>query len=166
MGNIKTHYAFDIYTIDESDGNVFITNRRHDIIPIDEIKEIALALSKFADSVDSEEYRRIYNSTPIAFSTFGENEGKTMCEKQRYIYLMECCGKYKVGCSDNVERRKQQLDKRPFDVVILEKSRLIDNPFKQEQRIHEMLNEYRIKGEWYELPDYAIEMVKDIIRKL
>lgn len=166
MGNMKINYAADIYTIDESDGNVFITNRRHDIIPIDEIKRIAAALTKFADRPDSEEYRRIYNSTPIEFSTFGGNVEKIIGEKQRYIYLMECCGKYKVGCSDNVERRKQQLDKRPFEVVILEKSRLIDNPFEQEKRIHDLLSNYRIKGEWYELPDYAIEMVKDIIRNL
>lgn len=166
MGNMKINYAADIYTIDESGGNVFITNRRHDIIPIDEIKRIAAALTKFVDRPDSEEYRRIYNSTPIEFSTFGGNVEKIIGEKHRYIYLMECCGKYKVGCSDNVERRKQQLDKRPFEVVILEKSRLIDNPFEQEKRIHDLLSNYRIKGEWYELPDYAIEMVKDIIRNL
>ena len=79
------------------------------------------------------------------------------------IYLLECGGRYKVGCSKNVERRIKELDNRPFPLNIVCKSPLLEDAFGKEQKLHEILNDYRIKGEWYDFPKEIVEKLTEKI---
>lgn len=74
---------------------------------------------------------------------------------------MESNRKYKIGFSKDVEQRLKQLNNRPFPVRILATSGYLERPMKLEKQIHEFLEEYKIDGEWFDLP---ISVVEDVIR--
>ena len=67
------------------------------------------------------------------------------------VYLFECGGKYKIGVSNNVNRRVKDLDNRPFKVNIVAQV-YSDIAYKVEQTIHTCLKKHNIKGEWYDFP--------------
>lgn len=75
------------------------------------------------------------------------------------MYIFECGGRYKIGVSDNVDRRVKELDNRPFPVRLVAKSRLVHCAFEAEREIHEWLEEYRLSGEWFDIPNTFIGAV-------
>ena len=85
-----------------------------------------------------------------------------------YVYIIECGGKFKIGISKDVERRKNQLDNRPFPCQILYISKKTKYAFEIEQHIHYGLKESRINGEWYnisyEMVDFLKEEIEEVMR--
>lgn len=65
-----------------------------------------------------------------------------------YVYLFECGGKYKIGVSNDVNRRIKDLDNRPFKVNLVCKV-YCEAAYKVEQKIHANLKKYKLDGEWY-----------------
>lgn len=89
-----------------------------------------------------------------------------------YVYLFECGGKYKIGVSNDVNRRIKDLDHRPFKVTLISKvhSKMA---YKVEGTIHALLKKHKIEGEWYDFPttptaewfESLVKRVEDDIRR-
>ena len=82
-----------------------------------------------------------------------------------HIYIMECDGKYKIGVSKDIERRRKQLDNKPFPTTIVYKSSLINNVYDVEKEIHSVYEEKRIGGEWFELDSGDMNAIKRYIEE-
>ena len=79
------------------------------------------------------------------------------------VYLMECGGRYKIGVTKDIERRVKELDKRPFPVNVVATSELFDEAYLAEKEFHEIYKEYRLNGEWFDIPkDKLFEVEMDI----
>lgn len=155
--------------IEMFDGQGFITSA-------DDIVELCHGLIKYAltykDNID------IYNEKHKYDVENEINEWKISCElqeksyrerkirekKKGYVYLLECGGKFKVGFSNNVERRMRQLDTRPFKLNLVVKSEFLSDAYDREQELHEDFEGSRIEGEWYDFTKeelaYVIEVIK------
>jgi predicted GIY-YIG superfamily endonuclease len=84
--------------------------------------------------------------------------------KDAYVYFIKCGEYYKIGYSKDAERRVKELDNRPYKVELIYVSALTPYAYKIEQKIHEWLEEYKINGEWYDLPRDMIDVVCNHIK--
>lgn len=78
------------------------------------------------------------------------------------VYMIRCTetGRTKVGYTDNISRRFNEI--QMMCPTKLEVYHLIydDNANILEKRFHETFSAYRIHGEWFELPDTILKGVK------
>jgi hypothetical protein len=76
----------------------------------------------------------------------------------RYVYLFRCGEYHKIGRSDNPKKRAKALDHFALPVEIV---CIIDagNGQRLEQFYHNIFKEYRIRNEWFKLPDEAIDQM-------
>lgn len=84
-------------------------------------------------------------------------------KQKKYIYFFECGGRYKIGSSNDTDRRLMELDNRPFPLVLVAKSKLSEQGYDFEMFLHSKLEKYRICGEWYEFPKEIVEKIKALI---
>lgn len=92
------------------------------------------------------------------------NTKKVERDKTGYVYLLKCENKYKIGYSQNVERRIKQLDKKPFPLELVLKV-YSDIALDIEQKLHKTLIEYNIRGEWYNSDILTID-IKALIKEI
>lgn len=79
-----------------------------------------------------------------------------------YIIEEEGTGLYKIGVSRNPPHRRRDLQRgNPRDLRIVHAINS-DEPRATEQAIHAALDEYRVSGEWFELPMGVVTYVKTI----
>ncbi|MEK7354549.1 MAG: GIY-YIG nuclease family protein, partial [Chloroflexota bacterium] len=77
-----------------------------------------------------------------------------------YVYLMKSGRFYKIGLSNNVERRNYELGiKLPEDVNILHKIRT-DDPSGIENYWHNRFSDKRKQGEWFDLSKEDVSAFK------
>lgn len=76
--------------------------------------------------------------------------------KNGYVYLMACDCFHKIGYSKNVEKRREQLDVRPFPIDIIAKQYSMI-ALDVEREIHRMLAKYRVDNEWYYFDAFPAE---------
>ena len=77
-----------------------------------------------------------------------------------YTYLMKSGRFYKIGCSDNVERRNYDLGiKLPESIEIIHKIRT-DDPVGLETYWHNRFRDKRKQGEWFDLTKDDISAFK------
>lgn len=72
-----------------------------------------------------------------------------------FVYLIECGGVYKVGCTTNIDRRiRSHQSGLPFPVKLVAYFSSFDHP-KDETRIHGFLAKYKVQGkkEWFDIPE-------------
>lgn len=87
--------------------------------------------------------------------------------KDGYVYVAEADSGYvKIGKSIHPEDRIQQLSTgSPVDLTLLAKSEVAES-VEKEQKVQQQYNEYRERGEWFEVPDSVkreiIETVEDL----
>jgi hypothetical protein len=76
-------------------------------------------------------------------------------------YVLRICGtnRCKIGHSVKVQRRVQQI--AASMPVACEQIAVLAGGAKLEQRLHIMLKEYHLRGEWFELPGHVIEALKE-----
>ena len=89
-------------------------------------------------------------------------------DKSGYVYVLRCADKYKIGYSQNVERRMRQLDTRPFPLELVIKV-YSEIAYDIEQELHKSLQEYKLTGEWYSSDILSIDMealIKEIEENL
>ena len=137
----------------------------------EQIKELAQGLLKYAKKHDKEIIKHnIAKEEKIELGSkwrkMGDNTKQKVTKSKGYLYLLECEGKYKLGLSKDVERRIKELNQKPFKLKLITKSRLLDEVYIYEQKLHQTLDKYRIKGEWYLLDKDTIEYVKNRIEEL
>lgn len=164
--------SFNAYVINKVEGGYFLSNGNGFVIESEQAIEIGKGLIEFAKkhSKELEKYninRNIELQKEIN-SYWKEMNEKTMkkVDKSGYIYLFECGGRYKVGYSKNPDRRLKELDKRPFKLNIIARSKKLDKAYDLEQELHQKLEKYRINGEWYEFSDDFVERIETLIKNL
>lgn len=91
------------------------------------------------------------------------NHNKREENTEGEVYLIKCADKYKIGYTKDINRRFKELDTRPFPCELITS---VYSPiaFPIEQKIHELLSEKRVTGEWYQFktdisPDKFINFV-------
>lgn len=79
-----------------------------------------------------------------------------------YVYLIEadgpCKGMYKIGKSNNPEKRINDLTITPFEIKIIHTINC-KNPLGTEARLHKFFGSYRIRGEWFSLTPIQVKMI-------
>ncbi len=74
------------------------------------------------------------------------------------VYLIECEGFVKIGCCEmgGFERRLRGIEgSNPFPIKVL---KTFECSFyrKQEMRLHGMHRTFKVKGEWFKLPNHLL----------
>ena len=79
-----------------------------------------------------------------------------------FIYMVECEGFIKIGVASNVQDRLANMQTGcPFPLVLLT-SFVSACPYEDEESIHALLEEYRVRGEWFRLPEpMVMHLLKD-----
>ena len=77
----------------------------------------------------------------------------------KYVYVMHDfnTGYYKIGKSNNPERREKTLQSEKPTIELLYKSKM---SVKTEKELHQMFQEKRIRGEWFDLTGSDITKLK------
>lgn len=173
MGNSLRHNVPDIVLIGEAADGYYMSDYKGTILSADIAKDICRGVMRFykkrgdyIDIINAERQEAAWREMERQ-----EAEAKALMQDGRrktrgYVYLFECGGRYKVGFSDNVERRAKQLDNRPFKLNIVAVSELLDNAYGIEQAIHEKLEKYKIYGEWYELTPDKVAQLENVIKRI
>lgn len=173
MGNAIRHEVPDIVLIGKTADGYYMSDYKGIILSIDIVKDVCRGVIRFykkhGDNIDQinaarqvEAMRELERQEAEAKALMQEGSRKT----KGHIYLFECGGRYKVGFSDNVQRRAKQLDNRPFKLNIVAVSELLDNAYGIEQAIHEKLEKYKIYGEWYELTPDKVAQLENVIKRI
>lgn len=72
------------------------------------------------------------------------------------VYVAECAGQYKIGFAVDVSGRLRSMSTScPFPITLY-KSWPVDNARKVERALHERLVDFRVRGEWFALPDTVL----------
>lgn len=149
--------------IETDDGMCYIKDHRGYYVEAEQMNEIGKKLIKTAKAAgvrDSIIECNIKTKQEIEneIMNCGRHPQKDNKPKSKgYIYLMECNGKYKIGVSKNVEKRRRQLSiNSPFQIKIVATSPLIEDVYKEEQALHQYYGNYIIKGEWFDLPEREV----------
>lgn len=152
------------YLINYCEDGYYLTDGNGLMLYSDELLDIGKNLIKFAKLHNNQEIERYNNKRKKEFYNQIISWVKTPKEKPKgYIYIMECGGKYKIGLSKDVERRKKELDKRPFAVNIVYKSPLIEDIYEIEKELHYRFENKKINGEWFNIDNNDIEFIKDYL---
>jgi len=79
--------------------------------------------------------------------------------KQRYIYVIRCNDKFKIGYSSDPERRLKQLQTSNSEKLVLEWSRERADACKLEKHLHRVFGQYRIRGEWFDAKTLTVDQI-------
>ena len=149
------------YCITENEDGCMINNGQGFVMEYEQMIDVAEKLKKYAHK-HKEELKQHNIETQIKFDEMMNNCKITPKSKtSAYVYVLKCGEYYKVGHSKNVRRRITELDNKPYKVDVVYISPPTPDAYKIEQGLHEWLEEDKVNGEWYDLPDYV---VKEIIK--
>ncbi len=166
------------YVFKESEDGIVMNDNNGFAYELEDIEELCKGLMKFAKKHNKE--IKAYNAQhKIEFEAdlhgwyrnCEAHDKKERSERKKnmkrgYVYLLECGGRYKVGYSKDVKKRVKQLDTRPFKLNVVAVSQYLDNAYDWEQELHQVLDLYRIDGEWYELDGETLSFVINDIKNL
>jgi len=77
-----------------------------------------------------------------------------------YVYIMQCANYHKIGVSKNPEKRKQTIQTHnPLDVYLIAKKNT-NSARKIEKELHNRFEYRRTRGEWFELREKEINILK------
>lgn len=84
--------------------------------------------------------------------------------KQCFVYAIRDKGndRYKIGHTDNIQRRIKQLqtgNSEPLEIIYY---RRFDNCIKVETTLHQIFSAYRKRGEWFSLSRQSKEILQMI----
>lgn len=156
------------YLINVTKDGTYLSNQGGLILEPEKTLRLAKEITKFATKYKNEiieynkEQERI-NQEEMEGWRRRTKKSKNKKDDERYIYLFECNGKYKIGVTKDVEKRLRQLNNRPFEVKLVEKTKLVTQALEKEQKLHSELSSYIIDGEWY---DFNEEQLNTVIAKI
>lgn len=82
-----------------------------------------------------------------------------MRDTRGHVYLMRCGARYKIGITNDLDRRLAQLGKQsPYPIEVVHSIRA-PYPKSIETRLHAMFDRVRVHGEWFEFNDDDIPTV-------
>lgn len=150
------------YVINKTEDGYFLSDGNGFAIEGEELFEIGINLLRFAKKHEKDlELHNIQRRAEIE-QELREWESKSNVPKPKtkaHVYIMKCGEYYKIGFSKDVERRARELDRRPYKVNVIYISPATEYAYEIEQGLHEWLEEYRVSGEWYDLPQDMIEAI-------
>lgn len=157
---------FCAYVINPHEDGCYLSDGNGFILESDDLLDIGKNLISFAKK--HKEDIIIHNKEVKAklYNYWNDVEKEPKLKKSGHIYIMECGGKYKIGNSKNVEKRKKQLDNRPFPVSIIYKSPVIEEVYDIETMLHDVYKAKRISGEWFDLTDEDITEIKNYLEEV
>ena len=143
---------------EQSDGKVRATDGMY-LISKEEASVAIRLLTEYIDTFSDDEIKRENDvrDYDMHHPVFTGEKPKKKVYKDGYVYLLYCAGKYKIGFSNNVERRVKQLDTRPFPLYCVAKI-YSTMAYQVEQEVHRMLEPYKVDGEWYEFDDFLFNI--------
>ncbi|MGL5720071.1 MAG: GIY-YIG nuclease family protein [Alphaproteobacteria bacterium] len=98
-------------------------------------------------------------------------EDQTSSEKKRirvkgFVYLLfnKSTSMHKIGVTKNVSTRVSSIEMQTgVDMVLVEKT-LVDDMYFHESYLHKLFKEKRVKGEWFNLNDFDVEKIKNMMQ--
>lgn len=79
------------------------------------------------------------------------------------VYILKYGSQYKIGCSNNIDKRLHDLNKNTPHEITLIHSIETNNKYTLEKELHHKYKDKRVKGEWFDLLDSDIEDIKNIV---
>lgn len=148
------------------DDGYFLCGPTGNIATLEEIRDYSEKLLDFATRFEKDiVIHNLKNDARLEKLLRGDYpKSKKKLPKKRRVYLMECNKRYKVGVSIDPDARLEQLDNRPFPIHVIAQSDMVHCAFEAERELHEFLDEYRIDGEWFEIPNRLVENIADCVR--
>jgi len=117
------------------------------------ISQIITIMDKLHNNRDSVEFRNFINSTIIS-----ERKKKT---KKGYVYIIHTDHSTKVGRSKNVKTRIGAIGTQLPHKILWTESFKVDDMYNEELKLHEEFKDKRINGEWFDLSDEDITIIKN-----
>ncbi len=127
-------------------------------------------------ALNPEDIKRLSDNHLIMILRRWENEGEHIYQEEHAKYqrpdkyewprpglvyfALRSDGLIKIGFTTRPKARYQRLTEQQGERLEILHEIKSENPFELEQQIHQELNEYRIKGEWFDLPATVIEEYK------
>lgn len=79
------------------------------------------------------------------------------------VYLLKAAERYKIGRTKELERRLMEHGtSSPFPIALI-LSETVDNCEEVERELHQMFGSKRVKGEWFELGDNDLVIIKEYL---
>lgn len=85
-----------------------------------------------------------------------------------YLYLVQALGtdRFHIGLTNQIERRFHDLQRNsPFPLKLII-SAYSPNPQAQELRLHKLFGEWKLHGEWFELPPEVLNRVVEEFKEI
>lgn len=80
-------------------------------------------------------------------------------KKSKYIYVLECMGFYKIGYAYDVKSRINSMQAGSPFILNHIFSEKVWNPRDAESRLHKILSDYKVRGEWFKLPKELVDSI-------
>ena len=88
---------------------------------------------------------------------------ESVSNRDRHVYILKVKNRYKIGITKNLEKRLRELQTGNPDEIMLVCANFIPNASELEANLHRELAHYRIRGEWFQLPDEELEKAIEIV---
>jgi hypothetical protein len=89
-------------------------------------------------------------------------------KRRQYVYLVRMAGTefYKVGIASDVERRRSALTTASPVAIEIVAYALADDAAAEERKLHAILAPFRSRGEWFELSECMVGLVRSRLATL
>lgn len=85
-------------------------------------------------------------------------------KKEGYVYVVECAGVFKIGCSICPDTRLKGLQ-LPYPAVYIFKIHT-DDMYRLENRLQKMFEDKHVNGEWFKLTEEDLKKIRRAIASL
>ncbi len=169
MRELKFNLNGNAFQIVKAENGFYLRNCNGFVMEYSQVKEVCEGLLNYAEK-NKDKLNKYNKMTEKEFCEMLRKNNSQTNNKQTkskgYVYLFKCNDRYKIGVSKDVNRRLKDLNGRPYEISLITKSKFIDNPYIEENKLHKEYQEFRLGGEWFNLDKHQVEIVKNKIESL
>lgn len=81
-------------------------------------------------------------------------------KKYGFVYLLKTGEFYKIGKTFNIKKRVSSIQTANPNKIELIAYKESGDAFSDEQEVHKLLKDYRVRGEWFKLPEELVSSLK------
>jgi hypothetical protein len=79
-----------------------------------------------------------------------------------FVYVIKCNEFYKIGIGkEPIKRLSCMQVGSPYELTLV-KAIPSANPSQDEERLHDVFNPFHVRGEWFELPPYVVDWLREL----